>query len=74
MKACEINCSLTFTEIQWIIMALNHDAARLRDEAEAFEGQGIGAVSELMMEDRKALAQRLGDIVNTGAKSIRIKY
>lgn len=68
-----IKCQVTLAEIDWILKALEHTIYHLKDEAQAYEGEGIGAIAETMLEGRQNLYDKLASLKNSEAKSIRIK-
>lgn len=65
--------TLTATELDWLAFALNKEIATLRREAEENEGNGIGAVAEVLVEGRQNLAVKLKELIDAGAKVIRVE-
>ena len=64
---------LTTTQINWIITALNHEVASIRDEIDhAEDGSPISAIGEILMDERTALVTKLTDMIATGCKIIRL--
>ena len=68
----EIN-TITTTQIQWIVQALNHQLGDVRQEMDAADDDSpIQSLGEMMLESRTSLVNRLNDIVNAGYKTVRI--
>ena len=64
---------ITYTQVQWIIQALNHQLGDIRDEMDrAPDGSPVQSLGEIALEGRTALVNKLNDIVNAGYKTIRI--
>ena len=68
-----IKCQITTAEIDWILKALDHVMYHLKDEMQAYDGKGIGAIAETMLEGRQNLYDKLVQAKSSDAKSIRIK-
>ena len=65
---------LTKTQLGWIILALQHELVRVREEMDvADDGSPIIAIGECVLETRKDLIDKLEDAVNGGCKTIAIK-
>ena len=68
----EIN-TITTTQIQWIVQALNHQLGDVRQEMDAADDDSpIQSLGEMMLESRTSLVNGLNDIVNAGYKTVRI--
>ena len=65
--------TLTTTELDWLAFALNKEIATLRHEAEENEGNGGGAIAEVMGEGRQNLAVKLKELIDAGAKVIHVE-
>ena len=64
---------ITTTQVNWIITALNHDIASIRDEIDhAEDGSPITAIGEILMDERTALVTKLTDMIANGCKTIRL--
>ena len=60
-KMCKV--SLSKAEINWIVMALNHDLSALRmDYDSAGDGSPLQALSELAIDNRERLVRKLTDV------------
>lgn len=60
-KMCKV--SLSKAEINWIVMALNHDLSALRtDYDSACDGSPLQSLSELAIDNRERLIRKLTDI------------
>lgn len=68
-------CTLTRTEVSWLVMALNHEIAAVQDEIEQADGAHqnlIQALGRHMVETREALKTKLMDVEASKAKTIKI--
>ena len=64
---------VTPIELKWIVAALNHNIADIKEEMDAAdEYSPVYALGELAVENRKALVMKMTDAINTGAKTISI--
>lgn len=65
--------TLTTTEINWLVMALNHDIAFMQDEINQNpDDQILFAVGRATIDARKALRTKLTDIQASDAKMISV--
>ena len=65
---------LTKTQIGWIILALQHELVRVREEMDAAkDGSPIISLGECVLESRQDLIDQLEDAMNGGYKTIGIK-
>lgn len=68
------NNELTYTQLDWIVQALNHYVAYVRDEMDkAPDGSPILAFGEIVIDSRSALATKIKDISVSKHKTIRLK-
>ena len=66
--------SLTRTQLDWAITALQHDVVRIRADMESADDDSpIVAIGECVIAGRQDLIRKLEDIVNGKQKMITIK-
>lgn len=64
---------LSSTEISWIIRALKHEIATVKQEMDSAEdGSPVYALGELAVENDSALMTKLMDMIRSKTKTIRI--
>lgn len=69
-----MNKSLTRTELDWCVMALNHDIASIQAEIDAAKGnETIAGIGQMAIESREALRTKLTDIIMSGQKNVAIR-
>lgn len=66
--------SLTRTQLDWAVLALQHEIVRVREEMDAADDcSPTVALGECIIESRQELIRKLTDIVNGRQKMIAIK-
>ena len=64
---------LTKTEINWIVMALQHEIAEIKHEMDAAEdGSPVQSLGEIAIGGRESLITKLNDALSENAKIIAI--
>lgn len=65
---------LTKTQLDWLVMALNHHIAEVRAEMDsAPDDSPAQSLGEMFISGRSSLLMTLTDIINGNAKTIGIK-
>lgn len=65
---------LSYTQIDWLVMALRHHIAEAKQEMDAApDDSPTQALGEIFVEGREKLAQTLLDALHSKAKTIYIK-
>ena len=65
---------LSRTQLDWIVMALNHDIGEVKREMEnSSDGSPIQSIGELFIEGRQNVIRILSDVIHSKAKTIEIK-
>lgn len=65
---------LSRTQIDWLVMALNHHIAEVKAEMDASpDGSPTQALGEIFICGRERLLTTLMDVANSNAKTIYIK-
>jgi len=65
---------LNRVEMKWIVAALNHNIADIKEEMDASEdGSPIYAIGEVILEGRQNLVRKLNDIIFSDVKIIGIE-
>ena len=65
---------ITQVQVKWIINALQKEMGMIRDEMDrAKDGSPIVAIGEVTLCGREKLVTKLNDLLESGAKSIRIR-
>lgn len=65
---------LTRTQLKWIVLALQHEIVRAREEMDAaVDDSPIAAVGECVIESRQELINQLEDMINGHQRSFAIK-
>lgn len=65
---------LTRTQLDWLVMALNHHIAEVKAEMDvAPDGSPTQALGEIFIQGREHVINILADVINDGSKTISIK-
>lgn len=65
---------LSYTQLDWLVMALRHHIADVRQEMDAApDDSPTQSLGEIFIEGREKLAQTLSDALYSKAKTIYIK-
>lgn len=64
---------LTYTQLEWIVLALQHHMAEVRNEMDsASDGSPIQSLGEIFLEGRQNLVTTLTDMMYKKAKTISL--
>ena len=63
---------LTQAELNWIVMALQHDIAAMRDECSVTDSDGVRKLGFMAIENREKLVTRIMDMMSKNAKHIEV--
>ena len=65
---------LTRTQLDWLVMALNHHIAEVKAEMDASpDGSPTQSLGEIFIQGREHVISILADVINDGSKTISIK-
>ena len=68
-----MNRSLTRTELDWCVMALNHDIAAMQAEIDASQDDAVASIAKIAIDGRETLRTKLLDIIMNGQKTVAIR-
>ena len=63
---------LSQTELNWIVLALNHDIATLRSEAEHSDSDVVRSIGFTAIESREKLVTKITDMMDANVKKIDV--
>ncbi len=64
---------LTYTQLDWIVQALNYHMAQVRNEMDfASDGSPVQSLGEIFLEGRSNLVTALTDMIHDKAKRISL--